>query len=171
MMSEMILFGGLAALITICSILVVSLSNPVSAAVFLVLDLFLLGAVYAFQGADFVAAIQIIVYTGAILVLFLFVIMILNLDPKRALAEQKWRFAENFILTAVIASFTYIVFKLFEIREGGEELATHTLGDNTQEVALHLFRNYVWPFEIVSMLILLAIIGAVSIARKPTKEK
>lgn len=165
-MSEMILFGGLATLITVCSILVVSLSNPVTAAIFLVLDLFLLGAVYAFQGADFVAAIQIIIYTGAILVLFLFVIMILNLDPKRILSEQRWRFSEKFVLIAVVASFTFLVVKIIDLPKMSDQISNHTLADNTQDIALHLFKNYLWPFEIISMLILLAIIGAISIARK-----
>ena len=169
-MNEMIVFGSLAGLITLCSILVVSLTNPVSAAVFLVIDLFLLGGVYALQGADFVAAIQIIIYTGAILVLFLFVIMILNLDPKRLLLAQKWRFGEKFILLAVIASFTFVILKIFDFQKSNTTLASYSIGDNTQELALVLFRNYVWPFEMVSMLILVAIIGAISIARK-NKEK
>lgn len=169
-MNEMIVFGGLAGLITLCSILVVSVSNPVSAAVFLVLDLFLLAGVYAFQGADFVAAIQIIIYTGAILVLFLFVIMILNLDPKRLLAEQRWRFGEKFVLTAIVASFTFIIAKMIDVPGMSEKLSSHVIADNTQDAALLLFRSYVWPFELVSMLILVAIIGAISIARK-NKEK
>jgi NADH-quinone oxidoreductase subunit J len=169
-MNEMIFFGGLAALISICSIMVVSLSNPVSAAVFLVVDLFLLGAVYAFQGADFVAAIQIIVYTGAILVLFLFVIMILNLDPKTLVAEQQWRFGEKFMLTTVVGTFTFLVMKFLPTEHAADQLSTHTLADNTKDVAMRLFQNYVWPFEIVSMLILLAIVGAISIAGK-NKEK
>ncbi len=164
-MNELIVFGGLAGLITLCSVLVVSLANPVSAAVFLVIDLFLLGALYASQGADFVAAIQIIIYTGAILVLFLFVIMILNLDPQHLLL-QRWRFLEKFSLALVVAGFAFIGFKMLEMPATSDRLANHPMSDNTQDLALMLFRNYLWPFEIVSMLILLAIIGSISIARK-----
>lgn len=165
-MNEMIVFGGLAGLMTLCSVLVVSLPNPVSAAIFLVIDLFLLGAVYAFQGADFAAAIQIIVYTGAILVLFLFVIMILNLDPKRILLEQRWRFGEKFMLLLTVSAFTFVVIKMFELTQSTTMHSQFPLADNTQDVALHLFKNYVWPFEIVSMLILLAIVGAIYIVKK-----
>ncbi len=163
-MNEMILFGALASLITLCSILVVSLPNPVSAAIFLVIDLFLLAGVYAFQGADFAAAIQIIIYTGAILVLFLFVIMILNLDPKRIFLDQPWRIREQLILFAIVASFTFLALKLKNVGAAGK--STFQVADNTQDLALLLFKTYVWPFEIVSMLILLSIIGAISIARK-----
>lgn len=170
-MNEMILFGALASLITICSILVVSLSNPVSAAVFLVIDLFLLGGVYASQGADFVAAIQIIVYTGAILVLFLFVIMILNLDPKRILLEQRWRLSEKGLLFAVLACFSFLGVKIFDVSRESEVVSSHVLADNTHDLAMLLFKSYVWPFEIVSLLILLAVIGAISIAQKKKRTK
>lgn len=169
-MNEMIVFAGFAGLITLCSIMVVTLSNPVSAAIFLVLDLFLLGGVYAFQGADFVAAIQIIIYTGAILVLFLFVIMILNLDPKKLLAEQRFRWGEKVLVLAIGVSFLFIAVKMMNLSSSNELVSNHVIADNTQEAALLLFRNYVWPFEIVSLLILVAIIGAISVARK-NKEK
>ncbi len=168
-MNEMIIFGGLAGLISLCSILSMTLPNPVTAAIFLVLDLFFLGALYAFQGADFVAAIQIIIYTGAILVLFLFVIMILNLDPK-LLARPRWHFFEKAALALVIGGFAFVAYQLLEHPSLSERVADHMLSDNTQDLALSLFRNYLWPFEIVSMLILLAIIGSISIARKKSKS-
>ena len=76
------LFHVLAALITVVSLCVVTARHPVKSAVFLVVDLFLLAGVYASLDSHFVAAIQILVYAGAILVLFLFVIMLLNLQPE-----------------------------------------------------------------------------------------
>lgn len=167
-MGELIIFGGLAALITLCSVLVVTLSNPVSAAIFLVMDLFLLAAVYAFQGADFVAAIQIIIYTGAILVLFLFVIMILNLKPQVLVKDQKWRIQELGILFLSFCAFVYLISKLFGSDSSGE-LSSYALADNTGDLALLLFQDYVWPFEIISFLILLSIVGAISIAHKKKK--
>jgi NADH-quinone oxidoreductase subunit J len=163
-MNESIVFWGLGGLISICSLLVVTLKNPVTAAVFLVIDLFLLGGIYAFQGADFVAAIQIIVYTGAILVLFLFVIMILNLDPDHLKIPKKGLF-EKIFLGILIATYGYLAYKLIGV---GSETAVshHALPDNTTEVATLLFKKYVWPFEIVSFLILLSIVGSIAIAAK-----
>lgn len=164
-MNDIVVFSVLSGLITLCSILVVTLKNPVSAAVFLVIDLFFLGAVYAFQGADFVAAIQIIVYTGAILVLFLFVIMILNLAPHE-LAGPRWGKTEKISLAVIVAGFAFIGFKFLKSHDVNGQNAHHILADNTQELALNLFKNYLWPFEVVSMLILLTIIGSIAIASR-----
>lgn len=164
-MNDIVVFSVLSGLITLCSILVVCLKNPVSAAVFLIIDLFFLGAVYAFQGADFVAAIQIIVYTGAILVLFLFVIMILNLAPQE-LAGPRWGKIEKISLAIIVGGFVFIGFKFLGNLDSSGRIANHVLADNTQELALNLFKNYLWPFEIVSMLILLTIIGSIAIASR-----
>ncbi len=164
-MGEIILFGGLAALITMCSILVVTLRNPISALVFLVLDLFLLAGVYAFQGADFVAAIQIIIYTGAILVLFLFVIMILNLDPSH-LQSPRGTLLQKGALVLVLSGFAFIGAKLLGLLGEQEPTSRFTLSDNTLDTALTLFRKFVWPFEIASLLILLAIVGSVVVASR-----
>lgn len=169
-MDEIIIFWGLAGLITLCSVMVITVSNPVSAAIFLVLDLFFLGAVYALQGADFAAAIQIIIYTGAILVLFLFVIMILNLNPQSILRDQRWRLSEKIILFLVVTGFSFLATKIYYYKKPFTAISKHILSDNTKDVALLLFNKYVWPFEIVSMLILLAIVGSISIAKKK-KEK
>ena len=87
-MGQLLIFYGLAGLITLCSAAVVLSRNPVVAAVYLVLDLFLLAGVFAMMGAHFVAAIQVLVYAGAIVVLFMFVIMLLNLGPDTGLARH-----------------------------------------------------------------------------------
>ena len=92
--------------------------------------------------------------------------MILNLDPKRILLEQRWRFGEKFMLLITVSAFTFVVIKMFELTQSTTTHSQFTLTDNTQDVALHLFKNYVWPFEIVSMLILLAIVGAIYIVKK-----
>ncbi|MBI2602054.1 MAG: NADH-quinone oxidoreductase subunit J [Deltaproteobacteria bacterium] len=164
-MSDQLVFWGLAGFITLSSVAVVTVRNPVTAAVALVINLFLLAGVYAFQGADFVAAIQIIVYTGAIVVLFLFVIMILNLDPEH-LRSPRPRIWEHLVLGVVIAGFAYIGYRFLDSLDVGK-VASNRLPDNTYDVAMILFSNYLWPFEIVSILILLAIVGSVAIAKKP----
>src|SRR5262245_46242831 len=81
-MSQLVLFYAFAALITFCSFMVIMSRNPVTSAVYLVGDLFLLAGLYAMMEAHFVAAIQVLVYAGAIVVLFMFVIMLLNQGPE-----------------------------------------------------------------------------------------
>lgn len=164
-MSDQLVFWVLSGLITMSSILVVTVRNPVSAAVALVINLFLLAGVYAFQGADFVAAIQIIIYTGAIVVLFLFVIMILNLDPEH-LRSPRRRLWEYVVLGIVLAGFAYMGFRFIENLDGSH-VSSYRMPDNTYDVAMTLFNHYLWPFEIVSVLILLAIVGSIAIAKKP----
>lgn len=168
-MGEQIIFWSLAFLITLCSTVVVTSKNPVSAAAFLIMNLFLLAGMYAFQGADFVAAIQIIVYSGAIVVLFLFVIMILNLEPEKL---KPWNLdpLESITLLLVVAGFSFLSYKIFNLRVEGQE-SLYSQQDNTFEVASLLFSKFVWPFEIVSILILLAIVGSKLIAKKPKTQR
>ena len=86
-MGEFYIFYGLASLIALSSVGVIRTNNPVTAIVSLVFCLFFLAGIYAMQGADFVAAIQVIIYAGAILVLFLFVII--SFSPFTAVARQR----------------------------------------------------------------------------------
>jgi len=167
-MGEVIVFYSLAALISVCSVLVITLKNPVTAAVSLVMTLFLLAGVYALQGADFIAAIQIIVYAGAILVLFMFVIMLLNLDPEELKEKSSSSFLQWFTVLGVLAALG--VFSLKAIMSSDlSSLSTYPPppdADNTMTVAMHLFTRYLWPFELASVLILLAIVASVVIAKK-----
>lgn len=163
-MIEQVLFWGFATLVTICSLCVVTLKNPVSSAAFLILDLFLLAGIYAMQGADFIAAIQLIVYTGAIVVLFLFVVMILNLESE---GPRAWRQGpiESLALAFVVSGLVFLSYHIFALKTS-DPVSYFTQVDNTREVASVLFYKYVWPFEIVSILILLAIVGSVAIAKR-----
>ncbi|MBP6219142.1 MAG: NADH-quinone oxidoreductase subunit J [Oligoflexales bacterium] len=163
-MGGIITFYTLASLITLCSILVITLRHPVSAAVFLIIDLFLLAGLYASLGADFVAAIQVIVYAGAILVLFMFVIMLLNLDPSQMLGK-KMGIAPYALFLLMVASLLHFFYRISAEKDLSlPELSAKA--DNTYEVALLLFKNYLWPFEILSMLILLAMMASIMIAKK-----
>jgi NADH-quinone oxidoreductase subunit J len=165
-LSETLIFWGLASLVLLCSGIVVTARNPVTSAAFLIVDFFVLAGIYAMQGADFVAAIQVIVYTGAVVVLFLFVIMILNLAPDH---DGGWHLnkLEFGALLLTVTSFGYLLYQLFIARIPTPEMVPATDPRNTEAVARVLFFKYVWPFEIVSLLILLAIVGSISIARRP----
>jgi NADH-quinone oxidoreductase subunit J len=166
----MLVFYSFAALIALCSIMVVASRNPVASAMFLVADLFLLAGIYASMNAHFVAAIQVLVYAGAIVVLFMFVIMLLNLSPD-AKSQLKIPAPEFFVLILTVLGFVVMGGLLATSQAEGimgqmtSEAITQA-GGNTFSVGMVLFTKYLWPFELASILILLAIVASVVIAKK-----
>ena len=170
-MTAPLVFYPLAVLILIASIMVVAARSAIVSALFLVLDLFLLACVYASLNAHFVAAMQLLVYAGAILVLFLFVIMLLNVDPDSS--QRRVRLPETFALLIALAVFGLVGLQLLpaqldSITPVSQSSAPQT--SNTTAVGMLLFTSYLWPFELASFLILLAMIASVVIAKKPRKS-
>ena len=165
--------GVKVGVIGIASIMVVSGRNPLTSAVFLLLDIIFLSALYAMLGADFLAAVQVIIYAGAILVLFLFVIMMLKL---KAIPARPIPWPETVVLMATICGFGFVGWKIIHgatagMESGGlrgdmAEAAAVGLSGNTQSIGMKLFSGYLWPFELVSVLILVAIIGGIMITRR-----
>ncbi len=168
-MGELILFYSLAAIVATFSLLVVTVRNPVTAAICLVFDLFFLAGIYALQAAHFIAVIQVIIYAGAIVVLFLFVIMLLNLD----LEEQKKNITGLSLAVGVLLFFgAIILYNRIAITETSSALQLpQTAEDHVYEVGMKLFTSYLWPFELASLLILLAIVSSVVIAKKRDKNE
>jgi NADH-quinone oxidoreductase subunit J len=166
-MGELVVFYSLALLITMCSVMVTCARNPVTAAVFLVIDLFLIAGIYALQGAHFIAAVQVIVYAGAILVLFLFVIMLLNLSPDQLQGSKKGAFEYLFM---GLTSMAFIAVGVMLLLSGPTALENPDQlplgGSNTVNLGMRLFSKYLWPFELASILILLAIVASILIAKK-----
>lgn len=167
-------FHIFAGLITLCSLMVVVSRHPVKSAVFLVVDLFLLAGLYASMDSHFVAAIQVLVYAGAILVLFLFVIMLLNLQPDQL---KGVRFSVPEAGTLILSLVGLLIMVVRSLRGSPTGLgdasmtvqAIEAAGGNTHVVAMKLLTNYIWPFELASILILLAIVACILIARKEKK--
>lgn len=165
-MGEWLTFIPLAVLIISFAIVVVTHNNPVVSAIFLVLDLFCLAGVYATLGADFVAAIQIIVYAGAIVVLFVFVIMLLNLNPHK-FDITSINPLKVFMSIGLALCFLYIAWaQISQSTSDFQITESQWTADNTQEVGLTLFTSYVWPFELASILILLSLVACIVISRK-----
>lgn len=138
--------------------------NPVRSALFLVLNFFALAGIYLLANAQFIAAIQIIVYAGAIMVLFLFVIMLLNLrQPEEGGAQlhlgQKIFGASLASATAALVMYTIVKIKVPPGRPAVPDFGT------TEMVAKSLFTDYLLPFEATSILLLVAVVGAVILAR------
>lgn len=169
-MTQQIIFYIFAALVTMCSVLVVTVRNPVTAAVFLVFDLFLLAGLFAMMEAHFVAAIQVLVYAGAIVVLFMFVIMLLNFGDEH---HNKLKLSVPDVVMMGLTGLSFIIVAFLIARVPpvapvGDMTpeAIAAAGGNTYAVGMVLFTKYLWPFELASILILLAIIASVVIAKK-----
>jgi NADH-quinone oxidoreductase subunit J len=168
-MVETALFTVLAVVTVIMAILVIVQRNPVASAIYLIITLFSLAGVYLLLNAQFIAIIQVLVYAGAIMVLFLFVIMLLNLEKeKRLITRHRLQKVLGVFLGIVLLAQVGMIFHSV-LLEGGkgkfppEKVAA--LG-NTQVVARLLFTDYLLPFEITSVLLLVAIIGAIVLAKR-----
>lgn len=172
-MSQQLVFYPFAALIAFCSIMVISVRNPVTAAIYLVLDLFLMAGVYAILEAHFVAAIQVLVYAGAITVLFLFVIMLIDLRDDE-LKRPKLSALEY--VTIFLTAIGFVGMAVFFATAGDPPIEAgpmtgemiESVGGNTFAVGMTLFTKFLWPFELASLLILLAVVAAIVIAKKDT---
>jgi NADH-quinone oxidoreductase subunit J len=157
-----IIFFIVAALLIVSSVLVVFQRNVVHSAVALVAALFLIAILFLSLNAPMVGVLQILVYAGAIMVLILFVIMLLNpvgLEQRRSL----WWGAggiSGLLLVAVLAPV------LFNLESAQDPLVATELFGGPEELARSLFTDFVLPFEIASVLLLVAIIGAVVLANK-----
>jgi len=166
---EAILFYGLAAIMVISSLMVIFRKNPVHSALFLVVTFFCLGGVYLLLNAQFIAAVQVIVYAGAIMVLFLFVIMLLNLD--REVISQGGHGLQKFsalILSVVLAVslVSIMTARVLTGEKGAYSLEKVNAIGNSEVIGKLLFTDFLLPFEITSILLLAAIIGAIILAKK-----
>jgi NADH-quinone oxidoreductase subunit J len=165
----MVVFYVFAALSVAGALLVITHKNPVSSAVSLVLTLFSTAVLFVLLLAHFVAAIQILVYAGAIMVLFLFTVMFLNLRPE-ALSFDARNMAFKVSVFLVVLLFTgYFASMGFNraFSQSGASVPPPTEGFGTVEgVGRLLFTDYLLPFELTSVLIVAAIIGVVAIAKR-----
>ena len=158
-------FYFLSGLAIVGGVLVITRKNPVHSALALILTLLSVAGLYLMLYAPFVAGVQIILYVGGIMVLFLFVIMLVNLErsEKERQFNQQW-VAGILAAAGLGALFIAIYMKgraLFE-----QPALQLPESENTQRVGQMLYSNYMFPFEIASLLLLVAIIGAVVMAKK-----
>jgi NADH-quinone oxidoreductase subunit J len=161
---EQSLFYVFAALAVASSLLMVMQRNPVTAAMNLVLAMFAIAALFVLLQAHFMAAIQLLVYAGAIMVLFVFVIMLLNLQEEQ-LRSRKRNFLH--VLSVALAIYAFLQIRELLDRTPAEPLPGMDAAFGTTEaVGKLLFSDYLLPFELTSVLILGAIVGAVVLAKR-----
>jgi NADH-quinone oxidoreductase subunit J len=161
-----ILFLAFAALLVVCSLMVVLHRSPVTSALWLVLGFCSLSGLYLLLHAEFVAMVQVIVYAGAIMVLFLFVVMYLNLkrDVEHGV-HLALRRAVGWILGALLLGETVWFF--------GSRWAAGPLSPanplapagNTEAIGRELYTRYLFPFEITSIILLVAMVGVIVIGK------
>jgi NADH-quinone oxidoreductase subunit J len=169
-MAEAIAFYTLAAFILGFAVLVVTTKDTVHSVLFLVLDFLFVAALYVLLEAPFLAAIQVLVYAGGIVVLYLFVVMLVNLKrPPEAHQDPRRLTKIGFGLSmAVLAELAVIAAYSAAIAPSPAIVPTAALpvSGNTEEVGWLLYTSYLIPFEIASMLLLVAMIGAILLAKR-----
>jgi NADH-quinone oxidoreductase subunit J len=158
-------FYMLSGVAILSGIMVITRKNPVHSALALILTLLSLAGLYLMLYAPFVAGVQIILYVGGIMVLFLFVIMLVNLER----SQRERRFNQQWIagtLAAIVLGALFISIYVKGKSLFPQPVAPLPEAENTQRVGQVLYSNYMFPFEIASLLLLVAIIGAVVMAKK-----
>ena len=154
-----ILFGAIA----VCgAIMVVTRKHPMASALYLILTLFAVAALFVLRQAHFLAAIQVIVYAGAVVVLFVFVIMLINIPEEKLPVEKVTGMR---LLGAVIAGLLMLEAAVVARRVGMPATPAVDVG-SVQAVGRALFTDYLFAFEITSILLLAAVIGAIALAKR-----
>jgi NADH-quinone oxidoreductase subunit J len=168
-MAEAIAFYTLSALILLFAILVISARNTVHSVLFLVVNFLFVATLYALLGAQFLAVIQVLVYAGGIVVLYLFVVMLVNLKrPPEQHQDPRRRSRLGFVLAiAVLAEFTVIALYGY-VTPAVPGIATDAplAVYNVQQVGWSLYTTFLVPFEVASMLLLVAMVGAIVLAKR-----
>jgi NADH-quinone oxidoreductase subunit J len=163
---DAILFLSFAAVAVACAINLVLQTHPISSALSLIGVMCSLAALYLLLGGEFIAMAQIIVYAGAIMVLFVFVIMLLNTGKEKKATNKA--LATTLLAGPLVAAFIFTMAVLIQrfpsagvpVKFGG------FTGGTARDIGQSLFSSYLLPFEVTSILILIAIIGAIVLARK-----
>jgi len=170
-MAESIAFYTLSAFILGFALLVVTTKDTVHSVLFLVLDLLFVAALYVLLGAQFLAAIQVLVYAGGIVVLYLFVVMLVNLKrPPEEYRDPRRRSLLGFALSAAVLLELAVIAVWSGVNPApplaAGAAATVPVTGNTEQVGWLLYTSYLIPFEIASMLLLVAMIGAIVLAKR-----
>ena len=164
---DIVFFFLIAALAIASALMMITRPNPVKGVLFLIVHFFCLAVLYLILQAQFIAIIQILVYAGAIMVLFLFVIMLLNLGDENIFTERRsYGRTIAFILGAVLLIEIIIGLRL---PEGNGATAMHpdaaAIG-TVEHIGRSLYTEYLFPFEVTSVLLIAAMVGIIVLAKK-----
>lgn len=164
---EFIAFMGLALVAIAGGILMINLSKVVHMVVALVFTFISIAGLYVLLEAEFVAAVQILIYSGAITIIMLFGIMLTRHNDT---SEWKVSWGRNLLILAGIAAFAVTVYLgIFDLDLGGQAEDLHK--ENTKQIGEALYSQYIIPFEITSVVLLVALIGSIILAKRDDQEE
>jgi NADH-quinone oxidoreductase subunit J len=169
---EAIVFFVFSAVLLASALAVITLRNPVHAALALILAFFATSGLWLLLEAEFLALTLVLVYVGAVMVLFLFVVMMLDVN----LAELRAGFASHLpvgliVATAMVVSMVAVVGgEAFSLAGFPEPAAAPADAANTRDLGRLLYTRYVYPFEIASVVLLVAIVAAIALTMRPTRQ-
>jgi NADH-quinone oxidoreductase subunit J len=163
-MIHLVLFAIFAVICVAGAVNLLAQKHPIDSALSLVVVMGALAGLYLLLGAEFLAAIQVIVYAGAIMVLFVFVIMLLNAGAEEHTRGSK--IAVLFGVPGMVVGSVLGAWVLIRSNPAAEKVAVGSLYGPARDIGALLFTTYLLPFEITSVLILIAIMGAVVLARR-----
>jgi NADH-quinone oxidoreductase subunit J len=163
MNATLIIFFALAGLAVLGAISLILQRHPIHSALSLIVVMVALAGLYLLMGAEFVAAVQIIVYGGAIMVLFIFVIMLLNAGE-----EERTNFSKLATFAGIPLALAVTGFIAAAIVQSSGHMGAASNGQltSTKTLSMLLFKEFVYPFELTSFLILVAILGAIVLAQR-----
>src|SRR5712692_1552429 len=164
MTAPLVVFFVLAALAVIGAVSLILQKHPIHSALSLIVVMIALAGLYLLLGAEFVAAVQIIVYGGAIMVLFVFVIMLLNAGVEEHTNISKLAGPPGLLLVVALAGF--ITATIVRTTAGVQGSSQTGAMASTSGISNMLFRDFVYPFELTSFLILVAVMGATVLAQR-----
>lgn len=163
---EFLAFMGLALVAIIGGVLLLNLTKVIHMVVALIFTFVSIAGIYVLLSAEFVAAVQILIYSGAITIIMLFGIMLTKHNDESEPKAGKWR---KFLLFLGVLGFAFAVYLgiyNFDI----DQVPTTLHENNTMQIGLALYSKHIIPFELVSVLLLVALIGSIILAKKEDKE-
>ncbi len=165
-MLNQLIFAYFAAVILFSAVMMITRKNPIHSVLFMLLLFFHIAGVFVLLNAEFLAAVQLIVYAGAILILYLFVVMLLQVERevKSARANRFWPWLVAFGLI-IAAEISLLVVRGSFPSENGQTMHI-AAGAGVRALGLDLYTKYLVPFEIASVILLVGLIGAVMLAKK-----
>ncbi len=160
-----VLFYLAATIALSATVLALTRANATHALIYLIVSLLAVAVLFFLMGAPFAAALEILIYAGAIMVLFIFVIMMLNLGKAGVAEERSWLSVRSWIVPGIMAAFLFVEL-LIALSDSSQQAVTSGIAVSPKEVALMLFGPYVLAVEIASMLLLAGLVGAYHLGRR-----
>ena len=165
-MTDAIFFYSFALMALAGAVLTITRGNAVHSALSLIASLIGVAGLFLLQQAEFLFAVQILLYVGGVTVLFLFVIMLVNLDEAAKLRQFNGQAWVSLAAVAGVGLLASVVFRGGAVLPAGRAIPPRAPEGNTQRISEVLFSEYLVPFELASLVLIVAVIGAVLLARK-----